>query len=176
MPDGSAPPLTHRDLVVLGWRFLRAGKNRCTVAVTEPVTAACCSPDVIGWGYRGSIHIVEAKRTRSDFRRDASKVSHRGDGIPGDYRWYVAPSGLILPTELPEGWGLAEVSIAPDGGHRIRSRVAAPPIVMSERGRRESWIITASVLRRLADGGKICPETGRISSWEEIQASRQAQP
>lgn len=180
MPDADAldlfgdqpATLTHRELCVLGWRFLRSGRRRCTVAVVEPVTAAYCSPDAIGWGYRGDVHVVEAKRSRADFRADAHKPSRRADSTPGDYRWYVAPARMIQPAELPEGWGLAEVTVAADGSARIRVRVEAPQVEMTRTAQRQTMLITGSVMRRLADGGRIDPETGRLSTWDEIRGPR----
>jgi len=64
---------------------------------------------VIGWREGASI-LLEAKASRSDFAVDAKKP-HRADpwrGV-GDWRFYIAPAGMVSVDELPERWGLIEV-------------------------------------------------------------------
>lgn len=64
--------------------------------------------------------LVECKVTRSDFLADKAKP-HRHVGGIGNWRYYMAPEGLISPEELPEKWGLVEVNAR---GH-LKTRVGA---------------------------------------------------
>ncbi len=93
-------------------------------------------PDAIGWLRSGVSLLIECKASRADFLSDAVKPSRRSSkasvsGGPepsnaeppikpprkteglGAYRFYLAPSGLLHPDELPEGWGLLELTFSP---------------------------------------------------------------
>ncbi|MGX9960667.1 hypothetical protein ACW0US_18115 [Xanthomonas euvesicatoria] len=112
--------LTHDELVQTGRRWLKA--NGCRAILHEPFRAGEPEqPDVIGWRDGVSI-LIEAKASRSDFLADAKKpwriTPERG---MGDWRFYIAPAGLIDPAELPDGWGLLEVS-----GRRVIPRYGVP--------------------------------------------------
>jgi hypothetical protein len=55
--------------------------------------------------------VIECKVSRGDFVADANK-SFRvkpQEGL-GCERFYLAPAGLIAPSELPRDWGLLEVA------------------------------------------------------------------
>jgi hypothetical protein len=96
-------------------------------------------PDAIGWLRSGISLLIECKASRGDFLSDAVKPSRRSgkagvSGGPepsnaeppikpprkteglGAYRFYLAPSGLLHPDELPEGWGLLELRSSPGAG------------------------------------------------------------
>jgi hypothetical protein len=93
-------------------------------------------PDAIGWLRSGVSLLIECKASRGDFLSDAVKPSRRSgkSGVPGSpaltvpkpelkptrkteglgaYRFYLTPSGLLRPDELPEGWGLLELRFSP---------------------------------------------------------------
>jgi hypothetical protein len=93
-------------------------------------------PDAIGWLRSGVSLLIECKASRGDFLSDAVKPSRRSGkaGVPvspapnppkpeskpprkteglGAYRFYLTPSGLLRPDELPEGWGLLELRSSP---------------------------------------------------------------
>jgi hypothetical protein len=101
--------MTHEGLVDLAVRWLR-GHYRCGIILSEQ---ACCSgeiPDVIAWKGRCRSVLVECKVSRSDFLADRSKPWRAApEGALGCERYYMAPAGLIAPSELPPGWGLLEV-------------------------------------------------------------------
>jgi hypothetical protein len=111
---------SHKDLCTLAVGWLQRPHSRkgpgCTVAVAETANAISKEiPDAIGWrpfayGRCGSV-LVEVKVSRADFLADAAKP-HRAapDTGMGAYRYYLAPEGLIKPTELPPRWGLIEVN------------------------------------------------------------------
>jgi len=66
-----------------------------------------------GLGFRPFLDytvLIECKASRSDFLADAKKPFRLNpEHGMGDFRWYMAPAGLIRPDELPEHWGLLEV-------------------------------------------------------------------
>ncbi|QNJ57411.1 adenylosuccinate synthase [Pseudomonas phage Dolphis] len=110
-------PLSHVDLCAIAVKWLKransAGGPGCHVAVSE-----CRSgwtgeiPDAIGFraaGFDDGSTVVECKTSRSDFLADRKKA-HRSAGGLGNWRYFMAPAGLIKPDELPEGWGLLEVN------------------------------------------------------------------
>lgn len=101
-------------------------------------------PDAIGWLRSGVSLLIECKASRGDFLSDAVKPSRRSgkadapgslaptapkpeikpprktEGL-GAYRFYLAPSGLLAPDELPEGWGLLELRSSPSTGSMGRA-------------------------------------------------------
>jgi hypothetical protein len=85
----------------------------CYVGGTE-MTVTREQPDVYAVNVDGISHLCEIKVSRTDFRADSLK-SHRMyaregiiEGI-GNYRWYVAPYGIIKPEDDLHGWGLIEL-------------------------------------------------------------------
>lgn len=111
--------LNHRTLCEIGAKFLRrpqsANGHGCHFTVIE---AACYgeNPDVFGVrhgrdGYGVGTFVLEAKTSRSDFLADRTKP-HRinPETGMGKYRYYICPTDLIKPEELPEKWGLIYVS------------------------------------------------------------------
>lgn len=53
--------------------------------------------------------VLEAKVSRADFLADRNKSFRQAPetGI-GEFRYFIAPKGLIKPNELPDKWGLVE--------------------------------------------------------------------
>ncbi|AUZ06335.2 hypothetical protein ADP71_31570 [Vitreoscilla sp. C1] len=110
--------LTHKNLCDLAVRWLQRPNSRnghgCCFAVSEVATGYAGEiPDAIGfraseWDCAGSV-LVEVKTSRSDFLADKKKA-HRIEGGVGDWRYYMAPTGLIQIDELPPQWGLVEVN------------------------------------------------------------------
>jgi hypothetical protein len=102
--------MTHDELTLRAVRWLRKTRG-CSVVFSELVTAASNEiPDAIGWRYAESI-MVECKASRSDFHRDMKKPRHAGpDAGVGSLRYYMAPKGLLKAEDMPEGWGLLDVT------------------------------------------------------------------
>lgn len=99
---------THKELVEVAAKYL---EKRAKVVITEMTTSFCKEqPDAIGFTARTSV-LIEVKASRSDFLKDKTKgwkaTQYKGMGAR---RYYLAPTGLILPDELPKGWGLITVS------------------------------------------------------------------
>ncbi len=109
----------HQTLCAIAVKWLKrapsAGGPGCAVAVSECKTGWSGEiPDAIGFRYTGSqaldgSTLIEVKTSRSDFLADAKKP-HRQTGGIGVWRYYMCPTGLIAPQELPIGWGLLEVN------------------------------------------------------------------
>lgn len=110
---------THKALAELAVRWLKrvrsSGGPGCAIAMSECKTGYSGEiPDAIGFRRTGHAQtdgsvVIEVKISRADFLADAKKP-HRVSGGVGSWRYYMAPTGLIAPMELPTGWGLLEVN------------------------------------------------------------------
>lgn len=107
--------MTHKELCIIGAKILKT-KFKCTVSINECVSLKE-NPDVLGFrysygygDYEGSI-LLEAKTSRSDFKADSKKLFRQNPetGI-GNWRFYICPTDLIKPNELPPKWGLIYVN------------------------------------------------------------------
>lgn len=137
---------THGDLCNLAVKWLKRPQSNnghgCCIAFSEVRSGWSGEvPDAIGFrrkggGNDGSV-VVEVKVTRSDFLVDAKKP-HRSKGGLGNWRYYMCPEGLILPDEIPEGWGLLWVN---SRGH-IKPK-AGPSNVMAST---QNWLAVCEAL------------------------------
>lgn len=131
--------LTHSDLVDRAMRWLR---NKHPIVVTELATIGE-EADAIGFNGWAST-LIECKASRNDFLADKNKPWRRyPEDAMGDYRYYCCPKGLISINELPEKWGLLEVS-----GSRVYQTLV-PPLFKPRSDRRREISILISVLRRI---------------------------
>ena len=97
--------MTHPQLVALAVRWLRS--YRCGVVLSEQSCASGEVPDAIGWKRACRSVVVECKITRADFLADRGKpFRFRPELGLGCERYYLTPTGLLDPGELPQGWGL----------------------------------------------------------------------
>lgn len=111
--------MTHSDLCKLAVKWLKRPQSRgghgCQVAVDECTTGKTGEiPDALGFCFYGQTVrdgtvLVECKTSRADFLVDKAKP-HRHTGGVGNWRYYMAPAGLIHVEELPDKWGLIEVN------------------------------------------------------------------
>ena len=111
--------MKHADLCKLALVWLKRpysrGGHGCKVAIDECKTGWGGEiPDAIGYCYTGQpvrdgTVLVECKVSRADFLADMAKP-HRHSGGVGNWRYYMAPEGVISPDELPAKWGLVEVN------------------------------------------------------------------
>ena len=105
---------THKELVEIGYRWLKRPKPRncipcyssCTIALKEVSNILKEEPDIIGFKYWLSI-LIECKATREDFLSDKTKSFRKNpkEGI-GQYRFYLINEGVAKPDELPDKWGM----------------------------------------------------------------------
>lgn len=136
--------MTHADLVARAVRWLRS-RHRCPVVFAEMTTRLPVTPDAIGFLRSGISHLVECKTSRSDFRADQKKIAHRLPHLmPGDFRWYLTPPGLLIPDEIPVGWGLAEC-----GPRQIRIVRDAPRIVRATERVEVDMLVSACIRHQL---------------------------
>lgn len=140
--------MTHAELVERAGIWLRRTK-RCPIVATELTTSTSETPDAIGWhAIRGS-YLVECKISREDYYADKAKLFRRyPDQGLGEFRYYMTPPGLLVPSGLPEGWGLLEVR-----GQRVHVvRESAhpehrwqPPFTANHRAEK---VLLISIMRR----------------------------
>jgi hypothetical protein len=104
----SSAQMKHERLVARAVEWLRSS-YRCGIVLSEQYCATGEVPDVIGWKASCQSVLVECKVSRSDFLADAHKPFRLApeDGL-GSKRLYMAPVGIIAPSELPKFWGLLE--------------------------------------------------------------------
>lgn len=105
------PDMSHAELVERAVRWLKKAQ-RCHVVFAGRQCRSGEIPDAIGWTSSCVSHLVECKVSRADFFADARK-RHRQEGnlaAVGSFWWYLVPPGLVGPLEVPERWGLAEVT------------------------------------------------------------------
>lgn len=127
----SALPDAHRDLVLRAERWLT--RQGCSVVLRDPLrTWLPEQPDAIGWrNDSGNSLLVECKVSRADFLADRSKpFRQRPETGMGDWRFYLTPTGLIQPRDLPPGWGLLWATT-----RQIRAVHGVPPEYLLAHGR-----------------------------------------
>jgi hypothetical protein len=112
--------LKHDQLVEKAKRWLL--RECCTLVITELATGIPTGETPDAWGWHGSeggySMVVECKTSKADFRADTrNKYFRRGHYGMGHERFYLAPWGLIAVEQLPNGWGLLEVT--PTGGVEV---------------------------------------------------------
>lgn len=102
--------LTHDQLVTIAGRWLTS--NGCGFSFTEMGVPDYTkeNPDALGFAAADLSVLIECKLSRSDFLSDKNKPFRKNpeQGV-GDFRYYMAPRGLINLEELPDKWGLLEV-------------------------------------------------------------------
>jgi hypothetical protein len=113
----SASNSLHYELCKLGASYVRrrgfqGGQTPNKFAVVELICAGAEDPDI--WATNGSsTTLVEVKTSHSDFMADRKKYARSAQAetlghTVGNYRYYLAPAGVITKDELPEKWGLLE--------------------------------------------------------------------
>lgn len=113
--------LSHDQLCLIAEKFLK--KNGFNVVFHDKFRAATSEqPDSIGFRSYVSC-LIECKTSRSDFIADRKKLFRVNPSLGmGDWRFMLTPKGLIVPEELPEGWGLLETD-----GKRVYKTQGWPP-------------------------------------------------
>ena len=107
MPKPS-PTTRHAHLVALAADWLRY-RYGCGIVLSEQYCATGEVPDVIGWKASCQSVLIECKVSRADFLADAHKPCRsQPEQALGSKRLYLAPAGMITPSELPKQRGLLE--------------------------------------------------------------------
>lgn len=103
--------MTHDELCRMAASFLK--RNKFGVVFDDrfrAITGTGECPDALGFRNGCSV-LIEVKVSRADYLRDKKKhFRAKPEMGMGDWRFYMAPKGLIRQDELPAGWGLLEVS------------------------------------------------------------------
>lgn len=132
--------ITHDVLVESARRWLC--KEHCIV-ITEMSDGVSEKPDAIGWRAGNETTLIECKTSHSDFLSDKKKLARQGLGM-GNFRYYLAPKGLISIDELPGRWGLLEYK-----NKRWHPRVARQPMRYQEKNWHDEMGLMCSALRRI---------------------------
>ena len=131
--------ITHSELILKAIDWLKA--KGYPLIITDMVSCASETPDCIGWNSFRSV-LIECKASRSDFLRDQHKSTRQHESLGmGNERLYLAPSGMIKPEELPQGWGLLEVS---DEG---KVRVKSQPLTRKSNKEAETSLLVSAIRR-----------------------------
>jgi len=135
--------MKHSKLVAISAKWL---SKRNPVVVTEFGLMNGENPDALGFDNDGMTTMVEAKVSRADFLADASKESRENEwsGV-GNYRYYIAPKGMLTEADIPDGWGLLEVVGS-------SAQVTIHPKHYGNADYRTERLILMSLVRRLSDG------------------------
>lgn len=114
--------MTHDDLVVRAEKWLK--NLNCKVVFRDDFRAATGNgeqPDCLGFKSGVSL-LIECKASRADFLADKKKRFRINPECGmGDWRFFMCPTGLIKPEELPKGWGLLWVE-----GGRVKKVAGIP--------------------------------------------------
>lgn len=142
----AAKPLSHSALVRIVERWLRARGHR--VVLTEAkVLGSLEEPDAIAWKGPASV-LVEAKVSRSDFLADRKKFFRANPSLGmGIKRYFAAPEGMVRAEELPERWGLLEVT-------RRGVRIVAEALPQERHAANEIALLAAAVERATEGWGQ----------------------
>lgn len=151
---------THSDLVHIAYRWvLRQG---VAVAFKELVTIAMETPDVIAFGGPVASIVVEVKVSRADFLADRKKLWRANPSMGmGSHRIYCAPEGMLKLEELPEGWGLLNVSATGKATLTHRPWPSSPRVRFlhwqygQPRSEKNEVAVMLSALRRLQQLGAV---------------------
>lgn len=135
--------MTHEKLVRKAVWWLRS--YGCGVVLSEQSCASGETPDAIGWKRACHSVVVECKASRADFFADRDKAFRRKpEKGMGCERFYLASAGMLTATDLPEGWGLLELS-----GREIAMRVPSAKRLRSSAGFRYEMNLLLASLRRV---------------------------
>jgi hypothetical protein len=109
---------------------------------------------------------VEIKVSRGDWKRELADPS-KSDEIQRfcSYWWIAAPEGIVQLDELPETWGLIEVTPT-----TAKVRKAAPKL----EAQPPTAVFVASVLRNAADANEKAHQRGRHAAL--VEASERYSP
>jgi hypothetical protein len=179
MAKTEALPLSHRLLCDLAVKWLQRPKSRqgpgCQFAFSESRGAWDGEiPDAIGFRagvFNEASVLVEVKVSRGDFLADVKKP-HRVEPAKGmgAYRYFMVPEGLISADELPEKWGLIEVTRA--GAIKVRTghvflKYRDVDTWRHEHAREREWTLLARMLIRVGDVERV---QNALKESQRIQA------
>lgn len=141
----SATNSLHYKLCCLGAKWMQKQHyGSYKYVAVELICAGAENPDV--WGTNGyDSMLIEVKTSRQDFLNDKKKFARQAQNskhATGNYRFYLAPVGIIKVEELPENWGLVEYDSETE---TLRTVKEALPIKTENHG---ELSILCSIMRR----------------------------
>ena len=143
---GGTPELSHRQLVDRAFQYLRYSEG-CSVAFKERVGSTSENPDAIGFK-QGFSWVIECKASRADFLADKKKpFRKRPQGGMGYERYFMAPVGMLEPSEMPDGWGLLEVYPKAKKYYPVKVARDGKPFHDRNKGAEVSYLVSA--IRRI---------------------------
>lgn len=105
---GIIPEIAHKELVDRAFSYLRFSLG-CSVVFKERTASTSETPDAMGFK-GGFSFLIECKASRADFLSDKNKSFRKNPAAGmGYHRYYMAPVGMLEPSEIPADWGLLEV-------------------------------------------------------------------
>lgn len=133
--------MTHEELRKRAVKWL-VNSRRCSVVLSEMVSAAWECPDAIGWRQSYST-LIECKASRADFHRNGDKPTIRADRGMGRERYFLVPEGLISVADMEryEGYGLLWAD-----KHSVRVK---KPATSRETNKDGEILMLVSALRRV---------------------------
>jgi hypothetical protein len=135
--------MTHQKLVERAIAWLR--RYGCGVVLSEQSCASGEAPDAIGWKRGCHSVLVECKISRSDFLVDRQKpFRSKAESGMGCERFYLSPTELLRPDELPPGWGLLELH-----GREVKFMKEPAKNLRSAKGFRYEMNLLLASLRRV---------------------------
>ena len=153
--DEPCPSFSH-DALVKKARSMLKYRFGCPVVCVELVTGAWETPDAYGFKDSGQTSIlIECKTSRPDFLADKKKPFRASPEMGmGNYRYFMAPAGLIDVKELPSKWGLIEVPVkgAPCVVHGRQTHQYRDREFLHEVLKRNEIMLMHSFTRRLLAG------------------------
>lgn len=144
---GIVPEISHRELVDRAFLYLHT--IGCSIRFKERISSVSENPDAMGFGGREFSVLIECKASRADFITDKNKWFRKRteDGM-GYKRYFMAPVGMLKPSEIPKGWGLLEVfEKTPRMNRRVFITVEAK--AFHERNREAEIKYLVSAIRRI---------------------------
>lgn len=131
--------MTHKEITRAAVKWLKSHPQNiiipnCSIVAEEVKTATITGEiaDVIGWCSWASV-LIEIKTSREDFLKDKKKPFRKEiERGMGNFKYYLAPSGVLTKKDLPQNWGLLII----DSKGKINIEQAAinnPGNLISER-------------------------------------------
>jgi len=147
---GETPEISHKELVDRAFTYLQFSMG-CSFVFKERVTSTSENPDAIGFKH-GFSWLIECKSSRADFLADKKKHFRRDASQDMGYeRYFMAPVGLLEPSEIPGGWGLLEVyEVPPRARNRtVKTALESERFFEGERNLSAEVSYLVSAIRRI---------------------------
>lgn len=167
---GIVPEISHRELVDRAFLYLHT--IGCSIRFKERIASTRENPDVIGFGGRNSSILIECKASKADFLADKKKwFRKRPEQGMGYERYFMAPVGMLKPSEIPKGWGLLEVyEKTPRMNRRVRITVEAK--AFHERNREVEIQYLVSAIRRINISMAVFIEPENMADKRDFSSER----